>query len=1141
MDDGQWTTDILQTMHNKQTGRVIFILLVLLGAVVGIFQYQVVNLFKPVPWTQKMMLQPGLDIAGGTSLLYQIKMPEGGYHPSDGHTLAEDEMAALKRRIDPGGLKNYIWRPQGTDRLEIQIPASAQNEQAIKARDAYVAAQQALDKLSIRPKEVTFAIENLKGPEQAARLNELADGMDSRKTLFAKLVAAHEAMLAAHTAKNADAEALASNEYDKLVTQIESTNVKPSKLESILEEPASQRKTELDALKASAGGSPDRVKAIDQFAAAFDGYHGLKVSIDDAAQLKRDLQGSGVLEFHIAVFIRPPQGGIEFGPGITKDVYDKMVHQLETKGPRPQAGDQFAWYQVDRTEDFKWPTASFDGKEYFLCWTTPDKSMVNGPRMKRWAMREVTERQNQEGQKMVAFELDTVGGSLFYDLTKANINRPLSAILDRKVISVANIESAIGTDGTITGDYTDDELRYLVTTLNAGSLPAQLEDEPISEHVVEPALGQANLNRGLLACAFGLVIVAVFLISYYYLAGVVATFAVLMNVVLILGVLSAFGATFTLPGVAGIVLTIGAAVDANVLIFERLREEQHLGFSLRVAMKNAYDHAQSAIWDSNATTIITSIILYFLGSEEVKGFGITLLIGLCSSLFTSLFVTRTIFNILIDDFHIKNLSSFPRTFPKWDKLLKPDINWMRMAPIFWVFSTVFIIAGMTAFIVKSHEHDIADVDFSSGTQVQFDLKAPMTQEQVLDAINSAKNPALPAPNVTGVGDEQGAKNMSYEMVTANADAKSVKTALLDVLGSKIKTDLPSKFDHVNDPIETAMSSDTVMPVTPATSTIKDVDMKIPADEYFGGVAVVLKDITPPLKPDQIRERLDRERAGLPAATAEAAATALANYTVLSPLGANVPTSTAVVLTNDPSYPYDKDQAKWISNVADPIWQLVKNGVDSGGQLQKVNTFGPQVAGDNQQSAFFALVLSSLVIMAYIWFRFGNLKYGTATVLAMIHDVALVVGAVGLSHYIVKIPWLANALMIEPFRVNLTIVAAVLTVMSYSMIDTIVVFDRIRENRGKFGYLSRKIVNDSINQTLSRTLLTAGTTIVTVAGMYVVGGPGIHGFTFVLLVGILVGTYSSIAIAAPFLLIGEQQSKEAGRKLPPTGTLQRVAG
>ena len=173
-------------------------------------------------------------------------------------------------------------------------------------------------------------------------------------------------------------------------------------------------------------------------------------------------------------------------------------------------------------------------------------------------------------------------------------------------------------------------------------------------------------------------------------------------------------------------LTIGAAVDANVLIFERLREEQHLGLSLRMAMRNAYDHARSAILDSNATTVITSLILMWLGSEEVKGFGTTLLIGLISSLFTSLFVTRTIFNLMIDEFHVKNLSSFPLTFPKWDRLLKPDIDWMRVwCRCFWVLSAVFIMSpGTVAFIEKAREHELADVDFASGTQVQFDLKEP---------------------------------------------------------------------------------------------------------------------------------------------------------------------------------------------------------------------------------------------------------------------------------------------------------------------------------------------------------------------------------------------------------------------------------
>src|SRR5206468_11619293 len=173
--------------------------------------------------------------------------------------------------------------------------------------------------------------------------------------------------------------------------------------------------------------------------------------------------------------------------------------------------------------------------------------------------------------------------------------------------------------------------------------------------------------------------------------------------------------------------------------------------------------------------------------------------------------------------------------------------------------------------------------------------------------------------------------------------------------------------------------------------------------------------------------------------------------------------------------------KWRDEVAAPMWKLVNESINNPPQLSKVSNFDAQVAGEAQRDATLALVLSIIAIMAYIWLRFGNLKYGTATVLAMIHDTLLAIGAIGLAHLAFQYaPWLAQILLLEPFRLNLTLVASILTIMSYSMIDTIVVFDRIRENRGKFGHLDRKVVNDSINQTLSRTLLTAGTTIATVA-------------------------------------------------------------
>ena len=250
--------------------------------------------------------------------------------------------------------------------------------------------------------------------------------------------------------------------------------------------------------------------------------------------------------------------------------------------------------------------------------------------------------------------------------------------------------------------------------------------------------------------------------------------------------------------------------------------------------------------------------------------------------------------------------------------------------------------------------------------------------------------------------------------------------------------------------------------------------------------------------------------------------------------------TAVVLTTDPAYPYDKDPAKWTANVADPMWQLTRDAAQAGGTLQRVNNFDAQVAGDTQATALYALILSAVVILAYVWLRFGNLKYGTATVLAMLHDVALVIGAVGLSHYIAEVPWLAKLLLVEPFRVNLTIVAAVLTVM------------RLQHDRHDRGVRPHPREPGPVRapQPADRQRLDQPNPVPNPAhgrhhhrdrGRHVRRRrTGIHGFTFVLLVGILVGTYSSIAIAAPILLLGGRR-EAAGRPAAHADRSGRVIG
>jgi len=305
-------------------------------------------------------------------------------------------------------------------------------------------------------------------------------------------------------------------------------------------------------------------------------------------------------------------------------------------------------------------------------------------------------------------------------------------------------------------------------------------------------------------------------------------------------------------------------------------------------------------------------------------------------------------------------------------------------------------------------------------------------------------------------------------------------------------------------------------------------------DYEPGVAVVLSNLDPPLTTGQILDRIRQQQLQLPPGSPAGGL----DITVVSRESkTDVPTSLAVVLCRNDALPYSKDPTKWQDSLAGPLWQLVNESVNRPAQLQQVKNFDSQVAQDARTDAAMTLVFSILVIMVYIWFRFGNLKYGTATMVALIHDVLFTIAALGFAHYLWQIPVIGKLLQLEPFRIDLTVVAGILTIMGYSMIDTIVVFDRIRENRGKFGTVSRHVINDAINQTLSRTLLTAGINVMTVSIMYFVGGPGIHGFTFVLLIGILVGTYSSVAIAAPILLVGRHEEQKAIR---PRGQL-RPAG
>jgi SecD/SecF fusion protein len=1115
-------------MPTNLSGRFTLILVVLLAALWAIFPGAPKGRLKPD-------LKPGIDMVGGTSLLYEIKAAQGASTAN----LAEQVMEALKKRVDPTGTRNLIWRPQG-NRLEIQMPLGANAGQAKEKREAYAAAQRELDALDVRLPVVLDAIKNLSGDARRDRLAALAMGNDKRAEIFGAMASVWDQVKAAESSGDFARQAELENQFDALQRQFEQTNLPLGQIETALNLSGEARAAALKQIKDRfiANGFDKKVTALDKLVSAFDAYEKVRGTIDDAGDLKRLLRGSGVLAYHILVSAEELA---------TLPEAKAMIQRLEDRGPRVEAGDTMKWVEVARPEEFGryHPMFSPRGsqRKYVLVWAEPGKQMINAEGLPRWALEAAYPTRSQFGSPEVGFTFDPVGAKLFSDLTGANIGKPLAIVLDDKLISAPNINSQIGRSGVIQGGekgFTNEELRYLISTLSAGSLPAQLADEPISERTVGPQLGEDNLRAGFIACGFGLIVVAVFLIGYYYLSGIVAMTAVLMNLVLVVASMAALNATFTLPGIAGLVLSIGMAVDSNVLIFERLREEQQRGMGIRLALRNAYDRAWSAILDGNVTTAITSFFLLWLGSEEVKGFGLTLLLGILSSLFTALFVTKTIFALLIEKFGIKKLGSLPLSVPSWDRLLRPNVDWMKLAPGFYAFSSAFIVIGLILFAIRFSQGYILDVEFTKGTAAQFELREPMKIEDVRAIVTRASeaNPdKLPTPSVVSVGTD----DRTYEVVTPNDNATAVKDVLKAALQGKLNLQEPSQFANVGIPLGEAINR-AVFPIEARTNTVGHGLAPQKLREHIGGVAIVLEDLKPMLTDVEIAKRLDQQRL-------QAGSSQDFGYRKID-VEAFPAQNAAVVLMSDEAVPYDKDPDKWQAELAGPAWRLVNEAVNNPVELQKVTNFNPQVAGETTTQALLALSMSIVVIVVYIWMRFGNLRYGTATVVALVHDTLFVVAAIGVAHYASEVGFIRDALLLEPFRINLTVVAAILTVMGWSMNDTVVVFDRIRENRGKHGVVDRQLVNDSINQTLSRTLLTGGTTLVTLGVMYVTGGPGIHGFTFAMVVGIIVGTYSSIAIASPLLLIGQKRAASRGPtksstspavKSPVSGLPQTVGG
>ncbi|EPR68650.1 protein translocase subunit SecDF [Cyclobacterium qasimii] len=578
---------------------------------------------------------------------------------------------------------------------------------------------------------------------------------------------------------------------------------------------------------------------------------------------------------------------------------------------------------------------------------------------------------DQASRPAVSMQMNAEGARNWRKLTSENIGKRIAVVLDNYVYTAPTVQGEIPSgQSEITGNFSMEEAKDLANILKSGTLPAPTNI--VEEAIVGPTLGVEARNQGINSMIAGLVLVVLFMIAYYSKGGFVAIAALLFNIFFILGILAQLGAALTLPGIAGIVLTIGMSIDANVLIFERIKEELKNGSGILQAISSGYDKAFSAILDSNVTTFLTGAILYALGQGPVKGFAIVLMIGIASSFFSSVFITRVIVYWMSKKGDKSNIS-FATPFAK-NLFSDLNIDFLGKRKVAYLISSGIIVVGMVLALTSGIKFG---VDFTGGRYyvVEFSESVP---------------------------------------------------------ASELKVGLDSEFDGAVE-VKT-YGANNVLKVTTSYLVNEDND-------------------------EANREVEDRVKNGIAAVT---------------------------------GFTYLDDATKL-----------------SGGDFSITgsNKVGATVADDIKNSSLEAMFFSLVAIFLYILLRFRKWQFSLASIIALIHDTFFVIAAFAI----------ASAFG-ATFEIDQVFIAAMLTVIGYSINDTVIVFDRIRENIANRGTSKMvQMFNDAINQTMARTLITSATTLIVVLVLLVFGGEVLRGFSFALLIGVLVGTYSSIYIATPVVV------------------------
>ena len=611
---------------------------------------------------------------------------------------------------------------------------------------------------------------------------------------------------------------------------------------------------------------------------------------------------------------------------------------------------------------------------------------------------------DQHGRPQVSMTMNSEGAREWAALTKANLKKAIAIVLDGVVYSAPRVDREIsGGQSIISGNFTIEDTKDLANTLKSGRMPAPAKI--VQEEVVGPTLGAQSIEQGLISFAIAFVLLMLYMIVMYnFIPGMMANLALIANLFFTLGVLASFQSALTMPGIAGIVLTLGTAVDANVLIYERIKEELKLGKGMKQALSEGYGNAFSAIFDSNLTSLITGVILLVTGTGPIRGFATTWIIGIVISFFTAVFLTRLVFENRVSKDKWLN-QTFTTGFSK-NFMQGKNYHFLSMYKTTFTVWGVAVLVCIVSFAVRGLSRSI---DFTGGRNYVVTLNKPTHVEDVRKVMQGAF--------VNTVGENAG-KPATTTVIALGTDGKTVRV-----------------------------------------STNYNIDSNNPAED-------------------------DKAE------------------TILY------------------------DALKKGGFVSQASVQNFKNpDIREGGSIIQSAKVGPSIAKNITYNAIMSVLLAIFFIFLYILLRFRNIGFSVGSIVGLVLDTTIVIGCFSLCY-----GWIGFSLEIDQ-----TFIGAILTVIGYDINDTVVVYDRIRENLGKHKHnLAKadiqKIFNDSINQTLSRTINTSVSTLIVLVSIFILGGDSIRSFSFAMIIGIIIGTLSSIFIASPvaYLVLGkkiEKRSKE----------------